>query len=328
LGGSGFLAVYLAGIVMSTQRIPFRSGVYVFHDGLAWMSQITMFVFLGLLSFPSRLIAAAPPSLLISAILILLARPIAVALCLLPFRFSIREIAFVSSGGLKGAVPIILATYPLLSNVPGAESLFNVVFFVVLVSAVTQGWTLPYFAKLFGVWEPPVPSPPAMLEINSLRNVDGDIVEYTVLAGTRAAGHRVRDFALPDGALVAMIVRGRDLIPPRGSTLVQAGDHVFVLTRPALRGIVDRVFGHGDASEVVPSVTEFPLRGSSRIADIEQFYGVHIEGGSSRTLDEFMRARLGEVLAPGSAVSVGPVVLTVREVVDGKVATVGLGIRA
>jgi cell volume regulation protein A len=326
VGGSGFLSVYVAGIVMGAQRIPFRSSVYVFHDGLAWLSQIAMFVILGLLSFPSRLAAAAGPSLLVSVVLILVARPIAVALCLLPFRFSPKEIGFISSGGLKGAVPIILATYPLLFDVPGADSLFNVVFFAVLVSAVTQGWTLPFFAKLFGVRETPTTAPPVMLEINSLRDVDGDIVEYTVTPDSRAAGHRVRDFALPDGALVAMIVRGRDLIPPRGSTPVRAGDHVFVLLRPSLRPIVDRVFGSGEPA-AIPAM-EFPLRGSSRVADIEAFYGVRIGASGSQTLDEFVRSRVGDDAAVGQSVTVGPVVLTVREVADGRVATVGLGIRA
>jgi cell volume regulation protein A len=272
------------------------------------------------------LIATAGPALVISAILILLARPVAVAACLLPFRFSMKEIAFISSGGLKGAVPIILGTYPLLSGVPGAELLFNVTFFVVLVSAVTQGWTLPFFAKIFGVREAPLPATPVMLEINSLRNVDGDIVESTVTPEARAAGRRVRDLALPDGALVAMIVRGRDLIPPRGSTRVDTGDHVFVLMRAAVRSIVDRAFDC--AGDAIAPAFEFPLRGSSRIADIEQFYGVHIEGGSVQTLDEFMRQRLGGAIAVGSFVEVGPVILTVRELADSRIATVGLGIRA
>jgi cell volume regulation protein A len=326
-GGSGFLSVYVAGIVIGAQRIPLRASVYVFHDGAAWLSQIAMFVILGLLSFPSRLAAAAVPSLLLSAVLILVARPVAVAMCLLAFRFSLKEIAFISSGGLKGAVPIILATYPLMWNVPGADSLFNVVFFVVLVSAVTQGWMLPYFAKLFSVRETPTPTPPVMLEISSLRNVDGDIVEYTVTPDARASGHRVRDFALPDGALVAMVVRGRDLIPPRGSTTVHAGDHVFVLLRPSLRPIVDHVFGRGELAPVVIPASEFPLRGSSRVVDIEQFYGVQIDAGNLQTLDEFMRAHLGGGLAVGRSVTMGPVILTVREIVDGRVATVGLGIQ-
>jgi cell volume regulation protein A len=324
-GGSGFLACYVAGVVAGSQRLLFRRGVYLFHDGLAWVAQITMFVLLGLLSFPSRLVTVAGPALLVAGTLVFVARPLAVVPCLLPFRFSPRETAFIAWGGLKGAVPVILATYPLLRGLPGAEALFDVVFFAVVVSAVTQGWTLPWAAGWLGLQRPPVPEPPVTLEITSLKDVEGDIVEYTLSADFPVAGRRIRDLSLPDGALVAMVVRGREMIPPRGSTQLLPADHVFVLLRPERRWLVDRVFSSGrPAVEARPSEAEFQLRGETGLAELEEFYGIRVAAPGFGTLDEFLQAKLGDEIALGRSVTVGPVTLTVREVVDGRVETVGL----
>ena len=180
LGGSGFLAVYLAGIVLGNSGTVFRRGILLFHDAAAWLAQIILFVMLGLLSFPSRLLAVAGPALAVAAVLILVARPLAVALALIPFRFAPRETAFVSWVGLKGAVPITLATFPLLAGVDGASGLFDVVFFVVLVSAVTQGWSLPVVARWLTIGRPAEAAPPLSVELHALRHVDGDVVDYTV----------------------------------------------------------------------------------------------------------------------------------------------------
>lgn len=327
LGGSGFLAVYIAGVVVGSGHLVFRRGVFLFHDGVAWLAQIVMFVLLGLLSFPSRLIAAAGPALLVAGTLVFAARPLAVAACLVPFRFSPRELGFIAWGGLKGAVPIILATYPLLRGLPGAEALFDVVFFAVVVSAVTQGWTLPLTARLLRLQRPPAPEPPVTLEITSLRDVDGDIVEYTLGSDAPAAGRRIRDLSFPDGALVAMVVRGQQMVPPRGSTELLSGDHVFVLLRPAARWLVDKVFtGRGPREEAAPPQGEFPLRGGARLAELEEFYGIRVGASGATTLDDFLRARLGENLEVGRSVLVGPVILTVREIVDGRVEAVGLSL--
>jgi len=329
VGGSGFLAVYIAGVVLGSGRLVFRRGVFLFHDGAAWLAQITMFVLLGLLSFPSRLVGAAGPALLVAGTLVFVARPLAVVACLLPFRYPAREVAFIAWGGLKGAVPIILATYPLLRGVVGAEALFDVVFFAVVVSAVTQGWTLPSAARLLHLQRPPVPEPPVTLEITSLKDVDGDIVEYTLGRDDPAAGRRIRELSFPDGALVAMVVRGQQMIAPRGSTQLLPGDHVFVLLRPAARWLVDRIFSsRGSGGVPEPPVGEFPLRGAARLAELEEFYGIRVEAPGSGTLDEFLRARLGTELEIGRSVTVGPVTLTVREIVDERVETVGLSIGA
>lgn len=243
VGGSGFLAVYLAGIVLGSRRLVFRNGILLFHDGMAWLSQIVMFVLLGLLSFPSRVFGAAAEGLLIAGVLMVVARPAAVALCLLPLRFDWREGAFVSWVGLRGAVPVVLATIPLLLGVPEGTRLFDVVFFVVLVSAILQGWTVPLAARLLGLQTPPVPESPVTLEITSLREVASDIVEVTLALDSAAAGRLVRELELPESIVIAMLVREGKVVPTRGSTRLEAGDHVFLVLESEARALVERAFG-------------------------------------------------------------------------------------
>jgi potassium/hydrogen antiporter len=327
LGGSGFLAVYLAGIVIGNKRIVFQRGILHFHDGAAWLAQIAMFIMLGLLAFPSQLVLVAADGLIVALILIFVARPVAVALLLPWFRFSLREILFVSWIGLKGAVPIVLATYPLLFGVDGAFVLFNVVFFTVLVSAVLQGWSIPPLARWLKLQADEPPPPPVSLEITSLRDVDGDIVEYTVSAESRAAGRRIRDLRLPDGAVVAMLVRQREVIPPRGSTLVQEGDHVFLVLRPGVRPLVDRVFRRAREPAPIPMFMEFPLRGDTTVGELAEFYGVELEEPPRCTLHELLTGRLGEFVETGSMLRLTSIDLVVRQIDAGFIEQVGLVIR-
>lgn len=258
LGGSGFLAVYLTGIVIGNSRVVFKQGIFHFHDGLAWLAQIMMFVLLGLLSDPSRLTGVIGHGLLVAAVLIFVARPIAVMLLLIPFRYSLRELLMVSWVGLKGSVPIILGTYPLMAGLPGGRLLFDMTFFVVLVSATFQGWSLAPVARWLGLQLPPRPEPPATLEISSLHQIEGDIVEYTVAPDSRAAGRKLRELVFPETAVVAMIARRDQVIPPRGRTRIEAGDHVFIVLRPEARPMVDDVFSNEppvEAQEAVPGDT-------------------------------------------------------------------------
>jgi len=242
LDGSGFLAVYVTGIVIGNRRPVFHRGILLFHDAAAWICQILMFMTLGLLSFPSRLLDVAGVTLLIAAVLIFVARPIAVFLCVSRFGFAMNELLFLSWVGLKGAVPITLATFPMLAGLPGASVMFDTVFVVVLVSALIQGWTLPATARFLKLDEPQQRSPPVTLEISSLRDVDGDIVDYFVESGCLAAGCTLKELGLPDGVVVAMIARDHKIIMPKGSFRIEKGDHVVVVLRPALRDCVDRVF--------------------------------------------------------------------------------------
>ena len=326
LRGSGFLAVYLAGIMLGNSRLVFKRGTLLFHDGLAWAGQIVMFVVLGLLSFPSRLVDVAAEGLLVAAVLILVARPLAVFPILLPFGFNPREITLVAWVGLKGAVPIILATFPLIFGLESGPLLFNVVFFAVLVSAFTQGWSLPVVARALGLQQEAEPEPPISLEITSLRDVDADIVGYTVGPDSRAADRLVRELALPDSVVVAMVSRASQLIPPRGSTRIEPGDHLFVVMRPELRSLVNRVFSEDRAPEPLPALVEFPLMGATTVADLAEFYGIELGTDGELTLDQVIRARLGNRVRPGSVISVQGATLRVREMSGGEITSVGLSI--
>jgi cell volume regulation protein A len=234
-------------------------------------------------------------------------------------------VAFIAWGGLKGSLPIILATYPLLRGLEGAQGLFDIVFFAVLVSAVTQGWTLPFAARALGLHEQSAPASGVTLEISSLQDVDGDIVEYSLTEDSPAAGLRVRDLALPDGVVVAMIVREKQVIPPRGSTKILPGDDVFVLLRPAVRALVEHVFsGSEEAAWLPATAVEFPLRGSTRISEVEEFYGIRIDAAGTDTLDQFLRARLERRPALGDTLVASPLTFTVRELSEDHIETVGL----
>jgi len=326
LHGSGFLAVYLAGMAIASRRVVFERGILLFTDGAAWLAQVGMFVLLGMLSFPSRLLHVAGPGLLVTAVLVFVARPLAVAVALAPLRFSAREIAFVSWAGLKGAVPIVLGTFPLLLGFPGGEPLFDVVFFVVLVSALLQGWTLAPFARRLGLDEPGAPPPAMSLEITSLEHVQGDIVQYTLPAGGGVVGRTVRDLGLPGGAVIAMIARENRVVPPRGSTRLRGGDHVFVVRTPAAREQVDDVFcgtPDGPRAAAAPAA-EFPLRGDTTVADLEEFYGIDIDAEPDATLESLLRDRLGDRLEEGRGITLGAVKLKVRRMDAGRVDLVGL----
>jgi potassium/hydrogen antiporter len=326
LGGSGFLSVYLAGIVIGNRRIVFQKGILHFHDGAAWLAQIAMFVMLGLLAFPSQVLQVAGAGLTVAMVLIFVARPLAVGVLLPWFGFSVREVVFVAWVGLKGAVPIVLATYPLLFGMDGAFVLFNVVFFVVLVSAVLQGWSLPVVARWLRLQVDAPPPPPVSLEITSLRDVEGDIVEYTVTEQSRVAGRRIRETNLPEGAVVAMLVRGGEIIPPRGSTLIEAGDHLFLVMRPGVRPLVNRLFRPGTEMPAIPSEVEFPLRGDTTVAQLAEFYDLRLDEPASCTLHEVFERRLG-LIEPGARLRLSTVDLVVRGVDDGFIERVGLIVR-
>jgi cell volume regulation protein A len=322
-GGNGFLSVYIAGIVLGNSRLAFKRGTLLLHDGLAWISQMVMFILLGLLVTPSELFTIAPQGMLLAVVVTLVARPAMILLTLAWFRFPLREMAFLSWAGLKGAVPIILATYPLMFGVPDARLLFNLVFFVVLVSAVTQGWTLRPLAVRLGVQVAGRAPAPVSLELTSLR----DIVDYTVTEDSRAAGRRLRELALTEGAVVALITRGDQLIPPRGSTTLLAGDHVFAVLRPDTRSLVDRVFGsRAQVHEPLVAELEFPLQGSATVKDLRDFYGIELDAADDATLDQVIRGDLGHSTQAGDAIQLGAVRLRVREVVGNRIEWVGLSL--
>lgn len=274
LGGSGFLAIYLAGIVLGNSTIVFRNGIFLFHDAGAWLGQIVLFIMLGLLSFPSRLIDVSKEGLMIALVLIFVARPLAVLFSVFPFRFRLREIVFLGWVGLKGAVPITLATFPLLAGVDNSSLLFNVVFFVVLVSAITQGWSLPLVARWLKLGRTSDPLSPVTVEINALRHVDGEIVEYVVTPFSKVAGQALRDMALPYDVVVTLVVRGDNVIIPRGSTALEPGDHVFIAMRTWFKPLLTCLF---DSCPVVPPLTagmRLDFHADCTVEQLQWFFGL------------------------------------------------------
>jgi len=332
-GGSGFLAVYLAGVVVGNRPLVFQRGIRRFHDAIAWLTQIVMFVVLGLLCFPSRLVDVAGKALLICVVLIFVARPVAVLLSVLPFRFSWRELTFISWVGLKGAVPITLATFPLMLSGADdplqAQLLFDVVFFIVVLSLVVEGTSLAAVASRLGLQRPRDPQPPVTLEINSLRHVNGEIVDYAVGEDSRAAGRMVKDLALPEGAVIALIARDDQIVPPQGSTRIQANDHVILVLRPGIEPLVSQVFGRdSDVRGTIPSMLEFPLRASTTIGELQKCYTIQIDEPPESTLAEVLNRRLeGKKSGPGKSVRFGPLAFRVLRLAgDGRIEIVGMSI--
>lgn len=325
LGGSGFLAIFIAGVIIGNNRFAFQRSTFLFHDGLAWLSQITMFVMLGLLVNPESLLDVWLEGLLIAAVLVLLARPLAVVPILKLFGFNAREITLVSWVGLRGSVPIILAIFPLIFGLPGAELIFDVVFFVVLISATVQGSTLPYIARKLGLTEKPPATPAATLEITSLGDVDAEIVEYTLGKNPRAAGRLLSQMALPDRTVVAMITRGSKVIPPRGSTQLLAGDHLFVVLPPELRPFVDCVFSQAlEASHTELPKTELRLKGSTKVEDVWNSYGIALGSEKTLTLEQLLTSQLTDIQQPDASVRIGETQLQVSDRVGSRITTVTL----
>ena len=229
LGGNGFLAVYLAGIIAGNSNFIHKRSLLQFHDGLAWLMQIAMFLTLGLLVFPSHLVPVMGLGLLIAICLIFVARPVAVFLSLLPSSFTLRERLFISWVGLRGAVPIILATFPLIAKVHQSELIFNVVFFVVLASVLLQGTSIRFMANSLGV-DVPLPQQRIYpIEFNPESGFKSELNELIIPSGSKVIGKKLVDLKLPPGGLIVLIVRGSEYILPSGATALSDGDVLLIL---------------------------------------------------------------------------------------------------
>jgi potassium/hydrogen antiporter len=232
IGGSGFLAVYVAGLRMGNSDFLHKRTLVGFHDAVAWLSQISMFLALGLLVFPSRLPDIAGRGLLVAAVLVLVARPAAVFATLIRSRLGQREKLLVSWVGLRGAVPIILATFPLVEGLPEAETVFDVVFFAVVVSVLVQGTTIPVVARRLGLSAPLEDRRPYPIEAVSTSGSDTAMHEVRVAPGSPAAGRTVVELGLPKGTLLVLLSRDGEFVVPQGSTELLPGDRVLVLADP------------------------------------------------------------------------------------------------
>jgi len=229
LGGNGFLAVYIAGLVTGNSNFIHKKSLMRFHDGLAWLMQITMFLSLGLLVFPSHLVPVIGVGMLVSLFLIFVARPASIFLTLLFAKINIREKTMISWVGLRGAVPIILATFPLVSGVSQAEMIFNLVFFIVLTSALIQGTSIPLVARLLRVDEPIPEKPKYPIEFEPAENIKAEMAELEIPDDSAAIGKQIVELGLPPNTLIMLINRKNEFIVPAGGTVIEPGDRMLLL---------------------------------------------------------------------------------------------------
>lgn len=247
--GSGFLAVYVIAVVMGNSKLPYQSGLRRIHDAIAWLSQIGMFLTLGLLVFPSQLLPAAAAGLAIGVFLAFVARPLVSIACLPPFGFSLRETVYVGWVGLRGAVPIILATFPVLAGVPDGQRIFHIVFFVVAVNALIPGSTIRAATRWLGVAAAEEPKPLAALEINSARVLRDELMSFFVSPQLAVCDAPLSQIPFPAESAAILIVRGEELVAARGGTQLRAGDHVYVFCRPEDRPFIELLFGRAQGEE-------------------------------------------------------------------------------
>lgn len=230
LNGSGFLAVYLVGVVLNHIDIVHKRSLQRFHDGIAWLMQITMFLVLGLFVFPSKLIPLMGASLLIVLVLIFLARPLGVFLTLLPSRLSLREKTFISWVGLRGAAPIILATFPLLAGVPQADMMFNMIFFIVLTSVLLQGTTIPFVAHWLNMDAPKPIKRIYPIEYQPLSGLKSNLLEVFIPKDSSVVNKAIVELRLPDQFLIILVARKNEFLIPFGSMVLKAEDTLLVLS--------------------------------------------------------------------------------------------------
>ena len=228
LQGNGYLAVYLAGIVIGNHRLVNRKDIFAFFDGLTWLMQVVMFITLGLLVNPHEMMKVAPAALLIGIFMIIVARPLSVFLSLIPFRkISFASKSFISWVGLRGAVPIIFATYPVVEGTPGSDIIFNVVFFITILSLVIQGSSISFVSKILNL---DLPLEEGSTEIGfEVPEEAGKLVEVTITRETLSKGNTLKDLKMPEGMLVMMIKRDGKFIVPNGSRVLKDGDKLLVI---------------------------------------------------------------------------------------------------
>lgn len=327
-GGSGFLAIYLAGVVLASRRVRMLPAILQMHDGLAWLSQMALFLILGLLVTPAQLLEVFLGGLLVAAVLILVARPLAVLLTLWPFGFSGREQVFIGWVGLRGAVPIVLALFPIMAGVEDAYLMFNVAFCVVLVSLLVQGTTLTPLARWLKLEVPASREPHRRVPIDLPSAGDHELLLFS-LSGVRWQDPvPLRTLRLPQGSTLAAVFRAGELLPPRPDLTTRSGDVVAILAASHHLDDLGRLFqGHRRPRRLEERefFGEFVLNGDATIGDVEQFYGIDITGyepGQSLSTC-FVRAQHGHPVV-GDKLRIGPVTLVVKAVDGDQVTKVGL----
>lgn len=319
--GSGFLAVYLAGIIVGNRQVRALPSIIAFHDTVTWLCQIVMFMVLGLLVTPSAMGPTILPALAISVVLIFVARPVAVWLCLAPFGFSRKEIGFVGWVGLRGAVSIFLAAIPTLAQAPNAQVYFNVAFVVVIVSLIVQGWTITPLAKRLSLAVRQTVRSVQRVEIDLPGQLSQEMVGYQV---TPRCPILNRD-SIPKWAKPVFVVRNDAILDPAQAGSLKPGDYGYFLASPDRVADLDGLFSSGEGGRARPALGEFPLRGEAALAQLAELYGLTVDPAEAGlTVAEVFESRFEGEPTFGDTLEFGPATLIVRGVDEGKVVRAGL----
>ncbi|WP_408008733.1 potassium/proton antiporter [Pseudalkalibacillus sp. A8] len=246
---SGFLAVYTMAVFLGNHDMIYRHSIVRFNEGFAWMMQILMFILLGMLIFPNQLLQVVWQGILLSFILMIIARPVGVFISLVFAKFNVKEKLFISWAGLKGAVPIVLATYPLVTDVENSGLIFNVVFFVVLTSALIQGATILPLAKYFKFSKGAKAEVPHSLELVSIGKTKNEMMEIEIEEGVAILGEEIKDLSLPENTLITAVIRGDSLITPTGNTTLEPRDTLYILVHRSKRKEVKKIIRKKQESE-------------------------------------------------------------------------------
>jgi cell volume regulation protein A len=320
---SGFLAVYLAGIFVGNRPTRAHSGVIAFLNAATWLAQIVMFVLLGLLASPHRLAEHVVPGLAVAAVLMFVARPLAVFLCLAPFRFSLREKTFISWVGLRGAVGIFLASIPLLVGMRDALTLFDIGFVVVLVSLLVQGWTIAFAARRLQIALPRTSPAPRRVELDLPGQHERELVGYAI--GPKNPYLRRR--LMPPWAKLMLVVRDQHVLAAADAGGVREGDYAYFLAPPEKAPALDRFFVDmpPPARPDVRLLGDFFVSGEVTLGTLGEIYGLAIPHHDIPiTLADWFAARLRHKPKIGDCLPLGAIQLVVDGVAKGRVATVGL----
>lgn len=329
LGTSGFLAVYVAGFILGNERHRASQLILRFNDGIAWLAQIAMLLTLGLLVTPTKLLPVLLPALGVAAVLMVVARPISVFLCLWPFRFSMRERAFAAWVGLRGAVPIYLALPAIIENMPGGEALFGVAFVVVLTSLVLQGWTVAPAARFLNLALPPSKAQADRRDVDVPFGAHRDIVGYTVLPGSAVVNLAFDRLPLPEGARVLSVLRAGSVVEPAALDHLAPRDYVLVIADPEQIHALDRIFAsRRRAGESVAAAGEFAVDARQSIDEFGRLYGIEIRPrDAGKSIGAVITAAFSGKPVAGDRMAYGPVELVVRDLDDaGAVIMVGLAL--
>ena len=320
---SGFFAVYLAGLVVGNRQTRAHNSVIVFLDAVTWLAQIVMFVMLGLLVWPERLVDSLIGAVAVALVLMLVARPVAVFLCLAPFKYPWREKLFISWVGLRGAVGIFLASIPLLVGMPGAYLFFDVAFVVVLLSLLVQGWTVAFAARKLDISYTRSDPMPRRVELDLPGQLARAIVGYPV----SASSPYLRRGLIPSWARPTLVIRKEEILTPMEADPVQAGDYVYLLAPPEKAQALDRFFINLPAARKPDPrlLGDFFVSGTATLGALAEIYGLQVAADHTDvSLADFFLENLARPARKGDIVQLGPIALLAHQVEKGVVTTVGL----